>query len=137
MTVSDYAIRFSELALHAPTLVHTVRERVRRFIEGLGYNLRFCMARELQTDTLFQQVVEIVRMLERVRREEREAKETKSSRSSGGFSGFYSSSMTHHGGSSASRPVQFGLQTTRGAPVSSFSAPQAQGSYNSYFNYPA
>ncbi|XP_070032373.1 uncharacterized protein [Nicotiana tomentosiformis] len=53
MTVSEYAIMFSELSCHAPTLVPTVRERVCRFIEGLSYDLRFCMARELRTDTPF------------------------------------------------------------------------------------
>ncbi|XP_070035098.1 uncharacterized protein [Nicotiana tomentosiformis] len=132
MTVLKYAIRFGELSRHAPTLVPTVRERVRRFIEGLSYDHRFYMARELQTDTLFQQVVKTARMLERIRCEEREDKETKRSRGSGGFSGLYSSAMTHRGGGSGSRPVQFILQTTRDAPVSqgtyvgqsSFSAPQ-------------
>ncbi|XP_070032719.1 uncharacterized protein [Nicotiana tomentosiformis] len=102
-TVSEYAIRFSELARHVPISVPTVRERVHRFIEGLGYDLKICMARELQSDTLFQQVVQIARMLERVRNEERESKEAKSSRSSGGFSEFYSASSTDHGGGLGSR----------------------------------
>ncbi|XP_070043123.1 uncharacterized protein [Nicotiana tomentosiformis] len=145
MTVSEYAIRLSELSCHGPTLVPIVKERVRRFIEGLSYDLRFCMARELKTDTLFKQVVEIIRMLERVRDEEREAKETKRSRSSRGFSGFYSSAMTYHGGGSGSRPAQSTIKTTRGAPVSqdthigqsSFSAPPARGSYSGYSSYPA
>ncbi|XP_070049439.1 uncharacterized protein [Nicotiana tomentosiformis] len=90
--------RFSELAHHAPILVPTVRERVRRFIEGLAYDLKICMTQELLTDTLFQQVVEFSRMLERVRDEEKESKEAKRSRSFGGFRGFYSSAMNHFGG---------------------------------------
>ncbi|XP_070054011.1 uncharacterized protein [Nicotiana tomentosiformis] len=70
MTVSEYAIKFSELARHVPILVPTVRERIRGFIEGLDYDLKICMARELQTDTLFQQVVEIARRIEGVLGEE-------------------------------------------------------------------
>nr|XP_009770328.1 PREDICTED: uncharacterized protein LOC104221044 [Nicotiana sylvestris] len=77
MTVLEYAIRFSELSRHAPTLVPIVKERVRRFIEGISYDLKFCMARELQTDTPFQQVVDISRMLECIRGDEKEAKDTK------------------------------------------------------------
>ncbi|XP_070032447.1 uncharacterized protein [Nicotiana tomentosiformis] len=145
MIVSEYAIRFCELSGLAPTLVPKVKERVRRFIEGLSYDLRFCMAQELQTDTPFQQVVEIARMLERIWGEEREAKETKRSRGSRGFNRFYSLAMTYHGGGSGSRPVQFALQTTHSAPVSqgthvgqsSFSVPQARDSYNDYSSYPA
>ncbi|XP_070054030.1 uncharacterized protein [Nicotiana tomentosiformis] len=100
MMVSEYAITFHELARHAPTLVPTIREEVCRFIKGLSYDLRFCMARGLQTDTPFQQVLEIARMLERFRDEEKEIKETKRSRGSRGFSGFYSAAMTHCGGGS-------------------------------------
>ncbi|XP_070039824.1 uncharacterized protein [Nicotiana tomentosiformis] len=117
MTVSEYAIRFSKLSRQSPTLVPTVRERVRRFIKGLSYGLRFSMTRELETDTPFQRVIKIAMRLERIRGEERQDKETKRSRDSGGFSGFYSSTMTHHGGGSGSRPIQSALQTTRGAPV--------------------
>ncbi|XP_070036074.1 uncharacterized protein [Nicotiana tomentosiformis] len=73
MTVSEYAIRFSELAHHAPVLVPTIKERVRRFIEGLDYDIKICMARELQTDAPFQQVVEIARKIEGVLGEERES----------------------------------------------------------------
>ncbi|XP_070057372.1 uncharacterized protein [Nicotiana tomentosiformis] len=53
MTVSEHATRFSELSRHAPALVSTVRERVRRFIEGLSYGLRLGMAWELETDASF------------------------------------------------------------------------------------
>ncbi|XP_070035295.1 uncharacterized protein [Nicotiana tomentosiformis] len=104
--MSEYAIKLSELARHAPFLVPTVRDRVRRFIEGLDYDLKIRMAREIQSDTPFQQVVEIAKMLGQVRNEERESKEAKRSRNSGGFSGFYSATMTHHGGGSGSRSTQ-------------------------------
>ncbi|XP_070032853.1 uncharacterized protein [Nicotiana tomentosiformis] len=36
LTVSEYAVRFSDLSRNAPALVSTVRERVRQFIEGLN-----------------------------------------------------------------------------------------------------
>ncbi|XP_070049925.1 uncharacterized protein [Nicotiana tomentosiformis] len=105
MTVSEYAIRFSELARNTPILVHTAREWTRRFIEGLDYDLKICMALELQTNTPFQQVVEIAWRIGGILGEERESKEDKRSRSSRGFSGFYSSAMTHYGGGSSSRPA--------------------------------
>ncbi|XP_070049039.1 uncharacterized protein [Nicotiana tomentosiformis] len=53
MTVSEYAIRFGEFSLYVPILVPTVRERVRRFIVGLDYDFKICMAQELQTDIPF------------------------------------------------------------------------------------
>ncbi|XP_070050688.1 uncharacterized protein [Nicotiana tomentosiformis] len=41
MTVSEYAVRFSDLSRHAPALVSTIRERVCQFIEGRNYGIRF------------------------------------------------------------------------------------------------
>ncbi|XP_070055132.1 uncharacterized protein [Nicotiana tomentosiformis] len=137
MTVSEYAIRFSKLARHAPILVFTVRERVSRFIKELDYDFKICMARELQTNIPFQQVVKISRMLERVRSEENESRETKRSRKSGGFSGFYSAAITHHGGGSSGRSAQSAIQSTHSAPVNTFSAPPERDSYSGYFSYPA
>ncbi|XP_070039881.1 uncharacterized protein [Nicotiana tomentosiformis] len=61
MSVSEYAVRFSDLSRHAPALVSIVRERVCRFFEGLSHDIQFNMAQELETDVLFQQVVEIAR----------------------------------------------------------------------------
>ncbi|XP_070052382.1 uncharacterized protein [Nicotiana tomentosiformis] len=135
MTMSKYAIRFNELTRHAPILVPTVRERVSRFIEGLDYDIKICMTRELQTDTPFQQVVEIARKIEGVFGEERESEEAKMSRRSGGFSELYSSARTHYSGGSRSRSAQSAHQITRGAPV--YSAPLTQDSYSGYSNYPA
>ncbi|XP_070039131.1 uncharacterized protein [Nicotiana tomentosiformis] len=57
MSVSEYAVRFNYLARHPPALVATVRERVRRFIEGLKHDVQFSTARELESDISFQQVV--------------------------------------------------------------------------------
>ncbi|XP_070041631.1 uncharacterized protein [Nicotiana tomentosiformis] len=53
MSVSEYAVRFSDLAKHAPALVSTDIERVHRFIEGLRHDIRFSMARELESDVSF------------------------------------------------------------------------------------
>ncbi|XP_070026423.1 uncharacterized protein [Nicotiana sylvestris] len=52
MTVSEYVIRYTSLARHAPALVATVRERVRRFIEGLIPSIRSSMALVLEMDIL-------------------------------------------------------------------------------------
>ncbi|XP_070057888.1 uncharacterized protein [Nicotiana tomentosiformis] len=64
MTVLEYAVRFSDLTRHAPALVATVRERVRRFIEGLHPSIRLSVARELEMDISYQQVLSIPRRLE-------------------------------------------------------------------------
>ncbi|XP_070054055.1 uncharacterized protein [Nicotiana tomentosiformis] len=64
MSMSEYVVRFIDLSRHAHVLVFTVRERVRKFIEGLCHDIRFSMARELEMDVPFQQVVEIARRLE-------------------------------------------------------------------------
>jgi len=64
MNVTEYAVRLSDLARHAPALVATVRERVRWFIEGLHPSIRLSMARELEMDISYQQVVSIARRLE-------------------------------------------------------------------------
>nr|XP_009763500.1 PREDICTED: uncharacterized protein LOC104215412 [Nicotiana sylvestris] len=137
MTVSEYAIRFSELARHAPTLVTTFKERFYKFIEGLDYDIKISMARELQTNTPFQQVVEVARRIEGVLGEEKESKVTKTSRSSGGFGGFDSLAMKPYGVGSSSWPTQSAHQITRGAPISSISAPPARGSHSGYSSFPA
>ncbi|XP_070050528.1 uncharacterized protein [Nicotiana tomentosiformis] len=61
MTVSEYAVCFSDLARYVLALVATVRERVRRLIEGLHPNIRISMDRELEMDISYQQVVSIAR----------------------------------------------------------------------------
>ncbi|XP_070005536.1 uncharacterized protein [Nicotiana sylvestris] len=64
MTVSKYVICYTSLARHAPALVSTVCERVRRFIKGLIPNIRSSMARELEMDVSYHQVVSIARRIE-------------------------------------------------------------------------
>ncbi|XP_070048895.1 uncharacterized protein [Nicotiana tomentosiformis] len=64
MTVSEYAVHFSNLSRHAPALIATVRERVCRFIEGLHPSIRLSLARELEMDISYQQVVSIAKRLE-------------------------------------------------------------------------
>ncbi|XP_070036795.1 uncharacterized protein [Nicotiana tomentosiformis] len=110
MVVSEYAMRFVELSHHAPTLVSTVRERVRRFIEGLADSLRFGMERELDTLTSFNHVVEIVRRLKRICRQEKGCKEAKRPRGFGGFSSSHYSVTARHGRGFDSRPIQSVLQ---------------------------
>uniref|UniRef100_A0A1S4DLF8 CCHC-type domain-containing protein n=1 Tax=Nicotiana tabacum TaxID=4097 RepID=A0A1S4DLF8_TOBAC len=75
MSVSEYAIRYTRLARHAPALVATVRERVRRFIEGLIPPIRSSMARELEIDIPYQQVVNIARRIEGLHARDREERE--------------------------------------------------------------
>lgn len=44
MTLTYYAMRFTELSCYTSLLVSTAREQVRRFIEIVAYSLRFGMA---------------------------------------------------------------------------------------------
>nr|XP_009768035.1 PREDICTED: uncharacterized protein LOC104219099 [Nicotiana sylvestris] len=78
MSVSEYAIRFSDLSIHSPSLVSTIRERVRRFIEGFHPSLRTSIAQELEIDISYQQTMSIARrvegMLARKERRERSGK---------------------------------------------------------------
>ncbi|XP_070034657.1 uncharacterized protein [Nicotiana tomentosiformis] len=53
MSVLGYAVRFSDLARHAPALVSSARGRVHRFIEGLRHDIQFSMARELESYVSF------------------------------------------------------------------------------------
>lgn len=46
MSVTRYEMRFSELTRHTIWLVPTDRERIRRFIDGLTFQLRLLMTRE-------------------------------------------------------------------------------------------
>lgn len=85
--MSEYALRFSELSWHSPTLVSIVRERIYRFIEGLSPGIIFSMAQELDTDTLFQEIVDIARRLEHIWGKDREDMEAKMPRNCRGYSG--------------------------------------------------
>ncbi|XP_070046793.1 uncharacterized protein [Nicotiana tomentosiformis] len=89
MSVSEYAVRFSDLSRHAPALVSSVRERVRRFIEWLSHGIRFNMAGELEADVPFQQVVDIAQRLEGMWVQEGEVTEAKRPRRLGGSTSPY------------------------------------------------
>ncbi|XP_070057986.1 uncharacterized protein [Nicotiana tomentosiformis] len=75
------------------------------------------MARELETDTLFQQVVEIARRLEHIRNQERGYREAKRPRAFGAFSGSCSAVSARHGRGYISRPIHPALQVTHSAPA--------------------
>ncbi|XP_070045647.1 uncharacterized protein [Nicotiana tomentosiformis] len=117
MTVSKYAIRFSELSRHAPTLVSTVRERVRRFIERLNHGIRFSMARELETDTPYQKVVDIACRLEGMWGRERDEREDKRPRHFDTYSGARAPIAACHGRVYVSRPVHSALPASSDIPA--------------------
>ncbi|XP_070036090.1 uncharacterized protein [Nicotiana tomentosiformis] len=97
MTVSEYTVRFSGFSRHAPALVATVRERVRRFIEGLNPGIKTSMARGLEMDIVYQLVVEIARRLEGMGAREREGREAKRPQDSGTYSGAHAPVTVRHG----------------------------------------
>ncbi|XP_070050917.1 uncharacterized protein [Nicotiana tomentosiformis] len=110
LSVSEYAIRFKYLSRHALALVSTFREWVRKFIEGLSYGISFSMARELETDVSFQQLVEIARRLEGMLGQEREDRMAKKPHGLGGSIGPYFGGRVCHGRGFVGQPVQFALQ---------------------------
>ena len=117
MIVSEYAVRFSDLARHAPALVATVREQVRQFIEGLNPSIRFSMARELEMDIAYQQEVGIAKGLEGMLTRDREEREAKRSRESGTYSGTRSPVLTHYGRGYMGLHVHSALPATSSAPA--------------------
>ncbi|XP_070054243.1 uncharacterized protein [Nicotiana tomentosiformis] len=127
--------------MYTPALLSTVKELVYRFIEGLNYGIRLSMARKLETDTPYQQVVEIARRLEGMRGREREDREAKKPRDSGAYSGARAPVATHHGRGYVSRiihsalPVSSGISATPRSQVAHYapplsSAPSARGAFN-------
>ncbi|XP_070031774.1 uncharacterized protein [Nicotiana tomentosiformis] len=115
MTVSEYAVWFSDLSRHAPALVTTVRERVRRFIEGLLPSIRFSMARELEMDITYQQVVVIARRLEGMRTQEREEREAKRPQDSRTYNSSCSPATARQGRGYMGRSVHSALPATSSA----------------------
>ncbi|XP_070035076.1 uncharacterized protein [Nicotiana tomentosiformis] len=125
MTVSEYAVRFSDLARNAPALVATIREWVHQFIEGNSPSIRFSMAQELEMDITYQQVVGIARILEGMLTREREEREAKRSRESGTYNGTYAPTAARQGRGYVGRPVHLALPVPSGAP----STPRPQAPY--------
>ncbi|XP_070039574.1 uncharacterized protein [Nicotiana tomentosiformis] len=133
MVVTLYEMRFAKLARHASWLVPTERERIKRFIDGLNYGLRFSMAREVMTGVRFVQVVDIARRLELVLSQEGEEREAKRPQGSSGFSSASSGGQPHHNrgrpyrAAKIARPVHRGASASNGSYIdhlghSSFSA---------------
>ncbi|XP_070049827.1 uncharacterized protein [Nicotiana tomentosiformis] len=132
MSVLEYAVRFCDLARHAPALVATVRERVRRFIEGLRCDIWFSMARELESDVPFQQVVGIARRCEGIwdqerehrrgheregrRGQEREDRKSRRPHRPKRYTGPYFGGRVQHGRGFVGHPVQFAVQASHGVP---------------------
>ncbi|XP_070042856.1 uncharacterized protein [Nicotiana tomentosiformis] len=59
MSMTQYKMRFSELAHHTVWLVPTDTESIRRFIDGPTYQLRFLMTRERVSGATCDEVVDI------------------------------------------------------------------------------
>ncbi|XP_070034448.1 uncharacterized protein [Nicotiana tomentosiformis] len=85
MSVTHYNMRFSELARYPVWLVPTDRERIRRFIDGLTYQLQLLMTRERVSGASFDEVVDIARQIEVVHSQERGEREAKRPRGPGDF----------------------------------------------------
>ncbi|XP_070058171.1 uncharacterized protein [Nicotiana tomentosiformis] len=115
MFVTQYEIRFSELARHAVWLVTTDREKIRRFIDGLTYQLRLLMTRERVSGATFDEVVDIVRQIEMVRNQERGERESKRPCGPGDFSGVPSGGQFYRGRGRPYRNAQMGRPVHRGA----------------------
>ncbi|XP_070045391.1 uncharacterized protein [Nicotiana tomentosiformis] len=80
-------MRFFELARHAVWLVPTDRKRIRRFFDGLTYQLGLLMTRGRVSGAIFDEVVDIAWQIEMVRSQERGEREAKRPSGSGDFSG--------------------------------------------------
>ncbi|XP_070002335.1 uncharacterized protein [Nicotiana sylvestris] len=119
MTVSEYAVHLSDLATHAPTLVFIVRERVYRFIKGIHLSIRTSMARKLEIDISYQQIVSIARRVEGTLARERERRESKWSREFGHYSGARALTAVRHGRGYVSHPVHSALPAASGVPAPS------------------
>ncbi|XP_070010533.1 uncharacterized protein [Nicotiana sylvestris] len=117
MTVSEYPIYFTNLARYAPALVATVRERVCRFIEGLIPNIRSSMARELEMDIFYHQVVSITRRVEGMHARDRDEREAKRFRESGHYSGACAPAAVRHGRGYMSHPIYLALPAASGIPA--------------------
>ncbi|XP_070032827.1 uncharacterized protein [Nicotiana tomentosiformis] len=130
LSVTQYEVRFSELACHAVWLVPTKRERIRGFIDGLTYQLHFPMTRESISGVQLDEVVDIAQQLEMVRSQDHEERRAKRPRGSSGFGGVLSGGQFYHSRGRPYRPAQVAHPIPRGALSShgSYSARQSQSS---------
>ncbi|XP_070039623.1 uncharacterized protein [Nicotiana tomentosiformis] len=105
MSVTQYEMRFSELARHALWLVPTDGERISRFIDDLTYLLRLLMTRERVSGATFDEVVDIARHIEMVRSQEHKEREAKRPQGSDGPSGVHSRGQSYHSRGRLYRPA--------------------------------
>ncbi|XP_070039362.1 uncharacterized protein [Nicotiana tomentosiformis] len=147
MTVLEYAIWFSDLSRHAPNLVAMVRERVHQFIEGLNPGIKFIMARELEMDIPYQQVVDISMRLKGMCAREREVREAKRPRDSRTYSSSRAPVAVRHGRGYVSRPIHSTLLASSDIPATPMppvphyalplsSAPTTQGAFSGQSSRP-
>ncbi|XP_070025128.1 uncharacterized protein [Nicotiana sylvestris] len=80
MPVTQYEMRFSDLARYVVWLVPTKREKIKRFINGLNQQFRFIMTLGNVACAKFDEVVDSARWLEMVHTQERQEREAKRSR---------------------------------------------------------
>ncbi|XP_070042546.1 uncharacterized protein [Nicotiana tomentosiformis] len=118
VSVTQYEMRFLELARHAIWLVPTERERIRRFIDGFSYQLHFSITQENAPGARLDEVVDIAQRLELVRSQELKEREAKRPRSLGGFSNVSSGGQSHYSRGRSYRPAQTAHPVHRGASVS-------------------
>ncbi|XP_070046908.1 uncharacterized protein [Nicotiana tomentosiformis] len=125
-------MRFSDLARHAVWLVLTDRERIRRFIDGLIYQLQLLITREWVSGGTFDEMVDIAQQIEMVRSQKREEREAKRPQGSGGPRGVHSGGQSYHSRGRPYRPAQTTRPTHLGASVSrgSYSARSGQSSFS-------
>ncbi|XP_070042634.1 uncharacterized protein [Nicotiana tomentosiformis] len=90
ISMTQYEMKFSKLAHHTIWLVPTERERIRRFTDGLNYQLHFVMTRENTSGARFHEVVDIAWRIELPCIQEQEEREAKRPHGSGDFSGVLS-----------------------------------------------
>ncbi|XP_070050977.1 uncharacterized protein [Nicotiana tomentosiformis] len=123
-------MRFSELDHHAVWLVPTDRERIRRFIDGLTYQLQLLMTRERVSGATLNEVVDIARQIEVVRSQQCGEREVKRPRGPGDFSGVPSGGQFYRGGGRPYKHAQTGRPVHHGASSS-------HGSYDSHQGQPS
>ncbi|XP_070036019.1 uncharacterized protein [Nicotiana tomentosiformis] len=132
MSVTQYEMRFLELARHAIWFIPIDREKIRRFIDGLTFRLRLLMTRERVSRATSDEVVDIACQIEMVRSQERVEREAKRPRGSGDFGSVPSGGQFYRGRgrsfrhAQATRPVHHGASASHG----SYSAHSGQSSFS-------
>ncbi|XP_070035607.1 uncharacterized protein [Nicotiana tomentosiformis] len=125
-------MRFSELSLHDIWLIPTDKERIRKFIDGLTFQLRLLMTRERVSGATFDKVVDIARQIMMVRSQERVEREAKRPCDSGDFSSVPSGGQFYRGRDHSYRHAQAGRLVHHAASAShgSYSAHSGQSSFS-------